>query len=746
MMAARSNGIPFDLRSHLQKDLSLALRAGLAAVVLFAADRADAQRIVVPLDGTWAVAESVGPDEIPASFDHSVAVPGLVNQARPAFADVDQYETHEFVWTMKLYKVFPESTPNVGPGRTRQKRNYFWYQRTFTVPAQKQSAVLVINKAQFGTAVWLNGKKVGEHLGCSTAARLDVAKTLNWSGENRLLVRVGAHPGVVPEWVPLVNDGEKQNWTPGIYDSVSLCLAGSPVIDSLQVAPRIDKSEILVQTRLKNPGPARSFEMVYRVKTWKGGEAVGGPLSRRVELGAGEEKLVTHAVPVPGATLWSPDNPFLYVLDASTGGDDCSTRFGMREFRCDSSTGRAMLNGRVIYLRGASITLHRFFGDAQCGNLPWDDAWVRKFLVEIPRRMHWNCFRVCIGPAPQKWLDVADEAGLLLQYEFPIWSDREPLRHKLWKPDEVMEEFREFVRDNWNHPSVVIWDSCNETRYDLLGERVIPEVRRLDLSNRPWENGYNKPHDANDPVEQHPYLFGGKFQLSDLDRMDGKPAGGIPFRPHAAIINEYDWLWLHRDGTPTFISKKNYDHLLGPGATPAECIEFNAYALAGLTEFWRAYRNYAGVMYYGCLDGDRPVTCVTCDNFRDVKRLEFHAPFDYYVGQSFKPLGVYVHFWQPSLPPATERRYPVILVNDAYEPAKGRLELGWEPEGGGQAAGRKEIAFEVPALGRSTYEIALPTPTGEGKYVLSARAFWDGKPWSPTVARRKVAVKRTAAR
>ncbi len=702
------------------------------------------RRIVVPLDGTWSVGESVGAEEVPASFGHSVAVPGLTNQAKPPFPDVDQYETHEYVWTMKLYKVFPESTKNEGLGRTRQKRNYFWYNRTFTVPRKEQSAVLVINKAQFGTAVWLNGKKVGQHWGCSTAARFDVTQAMNWAGENRLVVRVGAHPGVVPEWVPLVNDGEKEKWTPGIYDNVSLLLGSSPLIETLQVAPRIDKSEIAVQTRLKNLGPACSFDMVYRVKTWRTNRAVGQPVSRRVELGAGEEKVVTHTVPVPGAILWSPDNPFLYVLDASTGGDSFSTRFGMREFRCDSSTGRAVLNGKVIYLRGSSITLHRFFGDAKCGNLPWDETWVRKFLVDMTKRMHWNAFRVCIGPAPQRWLDIADEAGLLLQYEFPIWSDREPLRHKNWKPEEVMEEFREFVRDNWNHPSVVIWDASNETRYDFLREKVIPAVRAMDLSNRPWDNGYNKPQDPNDPCEHHPYLFGGKFDfdMPGLDRLTvGKVPVASPFPPHAAIINEYDWLWLHRDGTPTFISKRNYDRILGPKATPAECIEFNAYALAGLTEFWRASRKFAGVLYYGCLDGDRPVTCVTCDNFRDIQRLEFHVPFEHYVGQAFKPLGVYIHFWQPDLSAGVERSYRVTLINDTYESAKGRLELTWEPEGGGPAAGRTEITFAVPALGQSIYELPLATPTREGKYLLKANAFWEGKPWSPTVARRKVLVK-----
>jgi hypothetical protein len=31
-------------------------------------------------------------------------------------------------------------------------------------------------------------------------------------------------------------------------------------------------------------------------------------------------------------------------------------------------------------------------------------TWVRKALVEIPHQMHWNSFRFCIGPVPDRWL------------------------------------------------------------------------------------------------------------------------------------------------------------------------------------------------------------------------------------------------------------------------------------------------------------------------------------------------------
>ena len=119
-----------------------------------------------------------------------------------------------------------------------------------------------------------------------------------------------------------------------------------------------------------------------------------------------------------------------------------------------------MLNGKPYFLRGTNITLHRFFGDPLSKHHPWEEAWVRKLLGEIPTRMHWNAMRICIGPAPEMWLDIADEVGLLLQYEYAIWTGRFPWRHELWKTEELIDEFKEFVTDNCNHPSV---EACGIT-------------------------------------------------------------------------------------------------------------------------------------------------------------------------------------------------------------------------------------------------------------------------------------------
>ena len=402
--------------------------AALAGVLAFGfAGTARAQRDVVSLDGDWQIEDSLSANQLPSAWRHTVQVPGMANLARPGFPDVDQYLTRGNILDQVYFGLIPKGAPVPEPG-PKQNRNYFWYQKTFRAPRPRQVALLRINKAQFGTAVWLNGKKIGEHAGCFTAGYFDLTPALDWSGENRLVVRIGAHPGVLPENFPSGTDFEKVRWTPGIYDSVSVLLADNPVIQPVQVAPRINPPEILVQVKLKNYGiaPARC-QLEQRVESWREARPVNRAKPRRITLAPGETKIMTETLAVPSPRLWTPETPYLYLLRSSTGGDSVSTRFGMRELRFDTATGRAWLNGRIYFLRGSNITLHRFFEDPAAGALPWTEAWVRKLLVDIPKRMNWNSFRFCIGPVPDRWLDIADEAGLLIQNEFFMWTGDAPV-------------------------------------------------------------------------------------------------------------------------------------------------------------------------------------------------------------------------------------------------------------------------------------------------------------------------------
>ncbi len=687
--------------------------------------RAVAQRISISLDGSWDIEDSKEADAIPATWKHKVPVPGLAHSAQPPFPQVDEFDSRQLLLNRAAAGKIPKSAVVFSAGVPRQERNWFWYRRVFEVAEIRSVAILRINKAQFGAAVWFNGVKIGEHLPCFSAAIFDVSKAVR-PGRNELIVRVGAHPGVLPPTVSGGTDFEKIRWTPGIYDSVSLALADNPSIESVQVAPKIAESSIVVQTAMRNFGGAPvSFDLTQRVHAWKENATVSLPISQHVELAARESKVILQTVKIPAARLWTPESPNLYVLETGTGGDSAATRFGMREFRFDTPTQRAYLNGRVYFLRGSNITLHRFFEDPLSGTLPWDEAWLRKLLVEIPRQMHWNSFRFCIGPVPERWLEIADEAGSLIQNEYFVWTGHDwhgPENQIHFDTEEMVREYKEWMRDNWNHPSVIIWDANNETWDPSFGEKIIPAVRGLDLSNRPWENSYNAPQDPDDPVEDHPYEFqqmadgGAPFSMTTLENPGGVAPGATS--GHALILNEYGWLWLNRDGSPTELTKKLYPTLLGVASTAQQRIELNAFLLAGLTEYWRAYRRYAAVLHFVYLTSSDPAG-YTSDHFRDVRKLELHPEFLDYMSNAFAPVGVYVSYWQPTTNAGTVQSLPVMLVNDKDQEIEGTLTLVLENKSGERVASQAR-KVKVAPLGQETVYSDFKFPGAPGDFLLRA--------------------------
>ena len=719
----------------------LKIASVIAAASVLAAVSARAEeggRQTISLDGTWDVADSVSPTEKPARFDHRAPVPALTHSATPEFPKVDDFQTPEYEVVKRLIGLPSDNPIFQGPaGTAGHPRNYFWYRTTFDAPSARAVATLKVSKAQFGSEAWVNGVRVGSNDSGFTAAHYDISKVIRWSDKNEVLIRIGANPNVLPPGNTAIFDFEKTRWTPGIWDSVSVYFNDGVSIASTQVAPRIDPRQIVVQTQLKNMTAASvRFTLAQSVRGLKD-EAVIAKTSQSITLAAGEERTVTETIPLPKAKLWSQESPNLYVLSTSTGGDNSSTRFGMREFKFDTATKRAYLNGKPIFLRGGNIALHRFFDDENSGTLPWQEDWVRKLLGPIPRKMNWNTVKFTIGPVPEKWLDIADEEGLLVLYEFPLWTLSPEITQGYKKQLDAValkQEYEGWLRDNWNHPSIVYWSATLESKlpYELSG-KMIESLRKLDLSDRPWGNSWNSPQGPNDPHEYKQYLSGNpSFDMTQLE--DGGGFRRAPYDPptgHAALITEFDWLWLHRDGSPTPYTKGLWEKLSKPNAPIEDRFKTLAYMLAGQIEYWRAHRNYAGVIYLAYLSEGWVV-----DNFRDVRNLTFQPYYEEYVGNAFRPLGVYINFWRRAIEVGSDRAFDVMMINDESTPTTGTISLVVEDQAG-KVLATTSRPYELAAYGQMTYPLSVQMPKTKGEVTLKAVATPSEGPTKDTTTSRR---------
>jgi len=661
-----------------------------------------AKRQIINLDGVWQV-EQGSLDKIPASFEHKVKVPGILDLAKPKFDDI---------------------------GVESKKREAFWYKKTFTRKDKAYDvALLKINKAKYGTKVFLNGKVVGEHLPCFTPGYFNLIPYLKKrGGKNELIIRVGATEKSVPDSVIRGMDVEKKIYLPGIYDSVNLILTRSPYIARVQVNPKPKGSEAEIFTVLKNIDLTdENVKLYYEIREKGSEKIVARLIGKTVNIKAKSELTVHDSIAILKAKLWSPNNPFLYTVKISVKKnnkitDNVTTTFGMREFKFNPKTNRAELNGKVTYLNGSNFCVFRFLEDPLHGYKIWDRKWVRKLHRQL-KKMHWNSVRYCIGFPPEFWYDIADEEGILIQDEFPIWMNKLPEKLTV---DCLTNEFTEWIENHVNHPSIVIWDACNETppKTAEIIAKAIEKVRDLDKSDRPWENSLGGQAKPTDCFESHPYRFNKKeFKLSDLATMDTWPKGywcAPENKGCNIIINEYAWLWLNRDGSSCKLTTVQYNNLVGKNASADDKRKYYGLATAALTEFWRSYRHVTGIQHFCGLGYSRPGG-FTCDNWTDLESLEFEPHFFKYVSDAFSPVGLMLEFWpdEKGVKAGSKVAFNVPVINDTQEEWSGDVAVKIIDEEDKTYYDKKR-KYTVPPLGREYHRFALTFPTNSGNYRIEA--------------------------
>ena len=371
-----------------------------------------------------------------------------------------------------------------------------WYRRRIAAPPEWQGACVRVEfQAVFHSArVWVNGRPVGEHLRKGyTGFTLDVTGALRWDGLNVLVVR--AENTFDDRMLPR---GRSSDWTHdgGIYRPVAL-VASPPAfvervaVDGVPGAPAGAEAaaDIHVAVTVRNTTKAPVHGTVgYEVVDPGTGQAVlRQPRAGEIRVAAGESATVNlPAGHLANARLWHFDHPSLYTLQAtfsprSGPAHRVEDTFGIRTF--EARDGGLFLNGERVRLMGVERMAgsHPDYGMAE--PLSWieHDHADMKHLNCVLTRVHWMQDR--------RVLDYCDRHGILMQLEVPTWGPdtfkgmtAEPLPALM---QNGLEQLREMIEQNRNHPSVVIWGLCNEIggqnppAYEFA-RRMREEAKRLD--------------------------------------------------------------------------------------------------------------------------------------------------------------------------------------------------------------------------------------------------------------------------
>ena len=340
-----------------------------------------------------------------------------------------------------------------------------WYRRELVLDKVSTRRVfLQFDGAALVAEVFVNGKSVGRHAGGYAAFRFDITDALRL-GRNLLAVRVDNSP--TSEVAPLGGDFTVFG---GLYRGVRLVTTPTVHIDALDHGgPGVyasvetldaEQAEVRVLTRVRNDTGDQVRATVSVSILDAQGRPVGGAMTtRRLAAGAAEPVVLKPGFLKP--RLWDGRrDPYLYsvqvrVLEVGRLGavDEVTVPLGLRSIRVDPQAG-FLLNGRPHQLRGVNL----FHSGRPGRGLAVGAAEVEEDFA-IFEAMGVNALRLVHFQHPKRAYELADRDGLVLWTEIPLNSKVDP--SPAFEAN-LVQQLRELIRQNFNHPSVAFWGLGNE--------------------------------------------------------------------------------------------------------------------------------------------------------------------------------------------------------------------------------------------------------------------------------------------
>jgi len=191
----------------------------------------------------------------------------------------------------------------------------------------------------------------------------------------------------------------------------------------------------------------------------------GGPDAQRLAAAVFTARL-------PDPRPWDPERPERYTARLEpAGGELRELRFGLRALRAEGAA--LLLNGRPIYPR--MVLSWGWYPERLCPDP--GPARVRADLLRL-KELGYNGVKLCLWFPPPYYFELADELGMLLWVELPLWLPRASAHMRRQLP----LEYDRLARQARRHPSVIIYTlGCELNRAvgaDLLGP-LFALVKRL---------------------------------------------------------------------------------------------------------------------------------------------------------------------------------------------------------------------------------------------------------------------------
>lgn len=380
--------------------------------------------------------------------------------------------------------------------------NCVWYKRDFDIPKEHTSkrVILHFGAIDYHAYVYVNEKKVGEHVGGYTPFSFDITDFLKETDNNIVVcaeddTRSGNQP-LGKQSDRLKSYSSLYTRTTGIWQTVWLEFVDECYIESVKITTEINLPSVNVEFKM-----SECFDNVnVTAEAFWDGNSVG---KASVDL---KSDLSFVNLKLDEKHLWEVGKGNLYDLKLTVKRDgvvcdEVLSYFGLRTVCLD---GRAFkINGKTVFGRWV---LDQGFYPNGIYTAPSDDDLKNDILNS--QKLGFNGARLHEKVFEPRFLYWADKLGYIVWGEFANWgldiTETGQISH-------FLPEWIEAMKRDINHPSIIGWCPFNET-WDYKGRKqsdmiikMVYEVTKAIDPSRPVIDTSGNFHVETDIFDVHDY-------------------------------------------------------------------------------------------------------------------------------------------------------------------------------------------------------------------------------------------------
>ena len=333
-----------------------------------------------------------------------------------------------------------------------------WYSKKVKFNKKEDETVLIhLEGADYITRLWCNGVYIGQHIGGYSRATFDVSNAVKDGEEALIVIRIDddkscLKPRGKQRWL----DYDYGCWyieTSGIWKTIWAEVVNTTRINRVKMTPNVENYHMFFEYEIDNFKKGLQLRTIISYND----EVVADQTNALIRENNTFSMDLSNDINDFKMYWWDVHNPHLYdvkfILVDENGNviDEAGSYVGFRTFKPEGNL--LKLNLSPVYMR--MVLEQGYWRDTGLTPLN-EDVLIRQ--IELIKELGFNGIRMHQKIEDERFYYFCDVLGVMVWCELPSSYE-----FKDKAVDNIVPEWMEIVKQNYNHPSIVTWVPINES-------------------------------------------------------------------------------------------------------------------------------------------------------------------------------------------------------------------------------------------------------------------------------------------